>query len=88
MNKDILKTLNLYSEKEGYNLAALLVSEQNNFRVIYHENIDYKITKESLKQLKLPDSKDAECYPICGEYKISLKSENEDKSPINNNNIN
>ena len=48
-------------------------TEQDNFRVIYHENIDYKITKESLKQLKLPDSKDAECYPICGEYKISLK---------------
>lgn len=47
-------------------------TEQKNFRVIYHEIIDYKITKESIENLKIPDSKTANCYPICGEYKISL----------------
>ena len=39
--------------------------EQNNFRVVYHENIDYKITKNYLKQLDIPDSKNAEYDPIC-----------------------
>ena len=47
-------------------------TEQNNFRVVYHENVDYKITKKSLIQLDIPDSKNADNYPICGEYKISL----------------
>lgn len=30
-NKDVLKTLNLYSDSEGYNNAAELVADQNNF---------------------------------------------------------
>ena len=34
---------------------------------------DYNITKESVKKLDIPDSKDAKCFPICGEFKISLK---------------
>ena len=34
LSKDILKTLKLYNDKEGYNKAALLVSEQNSFRGI------------------------------------------------------
>ena len=45
---------------------------QENFRIIYHENIDYKMTKESVKQLDIPDSKNAQCYPVYNEYKISL----------------
>ena len=52
-------------------------TQQNNFRVIYHENIDYKITKDTISQLDIPDSKNAKCYPIFGEYKISLKKETE-----------
>ena len=47
-------------------------TKQDNFRVIYHENIDYNITKESVKKLDIPDSKNAESFPIYGEYKISL----------------
>ena len=47
-------------------------TKQQNFRVIYHETIDYKITKESIKNLEIPDSKNAQAYPICEEYKISL----------------
>ena len=47
-------------------------TKQENFRVVYHENIDYKITKESIKQLDISDSKNDEFFPICGEYKIAL----------------
>ncbi|MBR5973969.1 MAG: putative DNA binding domain-containing protein [Clostridiales bacterium] len=31
LNKDILKTLNLYSDNEGYNIAAAIVSDKNGF---------------------------------------------------------
>ena len=48
------------------------LTKPENFRVVYHENIDYKITKESIKQLDISDSKNDEFFPICGEYKISL----------------
>ena len=48
------------------------LTEQENFRVVYHENIDYKMTKESIKQLDISDSKNDEIFPICGQYKISL----------------
>ena len=47
-------------------------TQQDNFRVIYHENIDYNKTKESIKQLDIPDSKNADCFPIYDECKISL----------------
>ena len=47
-------------------------TDQKNFRVIYHENIDYNITKESIKQLDVPDSKNAKLFPIIGEHKITL----------------
>ena len=47
-------------------------TKQKNFRVIYHENIDYEITKEFIEHLEIPDSKSAKCYPVYGEYKISL----------------
>jgi len=45
---------------------------QTNFRVIYHENIDYAITKESVEQLEIPSSEKADNHPVKGEYKISL----------------
>ena len=48
------------------------LTEQANFRVVYHENIDYKMTKESDKEYDISDSKNQEFFPICGEYKISL----------------
>ena len=54
LNKDILKTLNLYSEKEGYNLAALLVSEQNNFRGIdvarFGETLNIILDRETFEE--------------------------------------
>ena len=49
------------------------MTQQNNFRIIYHENIDYKITKDSIIQLDIPNSKNANSFPIFGENKISLK---------------
>ena len=48
------------------------MTKQNNFRVIYHEILDYKITKDSLIKLEIPNSKDAKSFPVYGEYKISL----------------
>ena len=48
------------------------LTDQKNFRVIYHENIDYKINKESIKKLDIPDTKNAEFFPVMKESKISL----------------
>ena len=47
-------------------------TNQNSFRIIYHENIDYSISKESVEQLGFPNSNKAEFFPANGEYKISL----------------
>jgi len=49
-------------------------TEQNNFRVIYHETINYNITKEEIEKLSIPNSneKTVECFPITKECKISL----------------
>ena len=50
---------------------------QNNFRVIYHENIDYNVTRETIQKLGIPNSneKTVECFPINKECKISLQKE-------------
>lgn len=54
MNKDVLKTLNLYSDKEGYNLAALLFSEQNSFRGIdiarFGETLNIILDRETFEE--------------------------------------
>ena len=49
--------------------------KQNNFRVIYHENIDYNVTRETIQKLGIPNSneKTVECFPIIKECKISLQ---------------
>lgn len=47
---------------------------QENFRVVYHESIDYKITKEIIEQLGAIDGKKANNFPVIDEYKISLHS--------------
>lgn len=54
--------------------------KQKNFRIIYHEKIDYSITKEFIEKLNIPDSNKANNYPVNGEYKISL---NKTKTYIN-----
>ena len=51
-----------------------LLTEQKNFRIIYHNKIDYSITKEQIKKLKLPTHADDTLYfPVKKESKISLK---------------
>ena len=57
-------------DEKGLNFDKL--TEQENFWVVYHENIDYKITKECAKKFDISDLKNEEYFPICGEYKISL----------------
>ena len=57
----------------GANLNGDL-SEQKNFRIIYHNKIDYSITKEQIKKLKLPTHADDTLYfPVKKEFKITLK---------------
>ena len=53
------------------------LTEQKNFRIIYHDKIDYSITKEQIKKLKLPTHEDDTWdFPVKKESKISLtKSE-------------
>ena len=46
---------------------------QNNFRVIYHLNIDYFITKDSIKELVLNLMKKVNKYPLSGKYKLLSK---------------
>ncbi len=52
---------------------------QKNFRVIYHERIDYQTRDE----LKLPHNEQAECLPVYGEFKISFSKETGDGSEHN-----
>lgn len=49
-------------------------TKQNNFRVIYHEKVDYNITKDSIKKYNIPNctQKGVKSFPINKEYKISL----------------
>jgi len=50
------------------------LTEQKNFRIIYHNKVDYSITKEEIKKLKLPTHADDTLYfPVKKESKISLK---------------
>jgi len=50
-------------------------TEQNNFRVVYHENINYKITKEEIEKLNIVTSNEKadEDFAITKECKISLE---------------
>ena len=50
-------------------------TKQNNFRVIYHENIDYNISKDSIKHFNIPNTneKTVKNTPILKECKINLK---------------
>ena len=43
-----------------------------NFRVIYHENIDYAITEEVVRKMDIKSSEEAENHPVRGEHKLSL----------------
>ena len=47
-------------------------TKQDGFRVVYHETVDYKMTKESIEKLGAIDTKKAQCFPIFDEFKISL----------------
>ena len=57
-------------EAKGINFDDFTIQE--NCRIVYHETIEYKRTKESIKENDISDSKNDEYFPICGEYKISL----------------
>ena len=48
---------------------------QNNFRVVYHEKIDYNETKESLEKMGILTSINRNYHPVYGEYKISLNKD-------------
>lgn len=54
LSKDILKTLKLYTDNEGYNKAALLVSEQNDFRGIdvarFGETMNIILDRETFEE--------------------------------------
>lgn len=53
LNKDILKTLKLYSDEDGFNQAALLVSDQNSFRGIdvvrFGDNMNIFLDRETFE---------------------------------------
>lgn len=53
---------------------------QNDFRVIYHEDIDYTITEESIKhKIRKMTEEEEEEFPVQGEFKLEIcKSEDYD----------
>jgi len=53
--------------------------KQEGFKVVYHEKIDYSVTKESIEKRKdiVESNKDIECNPLEGEFKISLHKKND-----------
>lgn len=54
LNMDILKTLKLYNDTDGFNQAALLVSDQNNFRGIdvvrFGDNMNIFLDRETFEE--------------------------------------
>ena len=61
------------SDEDNYGLDFDDQITQSNFRVIYHETIDYSVTKKSIENLGIQSSEKAESYPVNGQYEISLK---------------
>ena len=57
LTSDILKTLNLFSDKEGYNIAAELLSDQNTFPgidiVLFGNSIDEFRDREIINQTSI-----------------------------------
>lgn len=57
LSKDILKTLNLYSDKAGYNIAAELLSDRNSFPGIdivrFGDNIDEFTDRETIEKVSI-----------------------------------
>lgn len=57
LSLDILKTLNLYSDKLGYNKAAEILSDKNDYQMIdlarFGETIDIFISRERLGEISL-----------------------------------
>lgn len=57
LSKDILKTLNLYSDKAGYNIAAELLSDHNSFPGIdivrFGNNIDEFLDRETIENVSI-----------------------------------
>lgn len=46
--------------------------EQKNFRVVYHENINYGISEADVLALDIPVAQEDDgCFPLCGEYSLS-----------------
>jgi uncharacterized protein YwqG len=52
-------------------------TKQKNFRIIYHENIDPSVTKESVTKMGLPTNIGKIDFPVQGEHKIKLEKEEE-----------
>lgn len=50
-------------------------NKQTDFRVIYHETVDYSMTNNLVSELDVPSLDQRECFPIEGEFKISLKKD-------------
>ena len=59
MTKDILKTLELYTESEGYNNAAELVADENSFYGIdivrFGDNINVMLDRETFEHISVLD---------------------------------
>ena len=57
LNKDILKTLELYSDKNGYNNAAALLADENDFKGVdiirFGNNIDEILDRETLEGISI-----------------------------------
>lgn len=45
---------------------------QNTFRVVYHNEIDYSITKEQLEKKDIPFEEENEDFPVFGEYAVDI----------------
>ena len=59
MSRDILRTLNIYSENDGFNIAGSLLADRNDFCGIdiarFGENNDIILDRETLDGLSLPE---------------------------------
>ena len=62
LNIDIMKTLRLYSDEEGFNKAAELLSDRNNYRIIdiarFGENMDVFLERIMINNISLIEAFD------------------------------
>ena len=64
-------------DDDSFGLNFDNMTEQDGFKVVYHEQVDYKITKDSIENLDIPDSSKMKNSAILKEAKFTMEQKEE-----------